>query len=50
MIPGAFYICFYLPRYIKVTTCALVQVSSGENVVSVVPLVTPFTTAQRTGL
>ena len=32
----------------KVTICALVQVSSGENVVALVPNVMPFCTAQAT--
>ena len=34
----------------KVTACALVQVSSGAKVVSDVPFVIPFSTAQRTAL
>ena len=37
-------------RYRNVTICARVQVSSGENVVALVPLVTPVSTAQLTAL
>ena len=35
-------------RYRKVTICPRVQVSSGLNVVPLVPFVMPFSTAQRT--
>ena len=37
-------------RYRKVTPCARVQMSSGLKVVSVVPLVMPFSTAHATAL
>ena len=39
---------FAMPRYRKVTIWPLVQVSSGEKVVALVPLVTPASTAQST--
>ena len=39
---------YFLQRQRKVTICALVQVSLGLNVVSLVPLVMPFSTAHST--
>ena len=41
---------FIKSRYRNVTTCARVQVSSGANVVALVPLVMSLSTAQRTAL
>ncbi len=39
-----------MARYRKVTTWPLVQVPSGTKVDSVMPLVTPFSTAQATAV
>ena len=39
-----------ISRYRNVTICPRVQVFSGLNVVSLVPFVIPFVTAQRTAL
>ena len=42
--------CYFMSLYRNVTICALVQGSSGLNVLALVPCVMFFDTAQRTAL